>query len=127
MTDDKYRGTVEYFLIYAELIRAARYRGTVTYQELADLIGLPLQGNHMGRELGWYLGTISEDEARYERPMLSAIAVNVHGQTSDGFFDKAKELRRLSSDDPADLQTFWRAEQQAVYTTWQKSFNHQPR
>lgn len=45
MMDKKYRGTKGYFLIYAELIRAARYRGTVTYQELADLIGLPLHGS----------------------------------------------------------------------------------
>ena len=28
-------GSKEYYLIYAELITAARYRGTVTYQEIA--------------------------------------------------------------------------------------------
>ena len=38
-----HRGTKAYLLIYAELITAARYRGTVTYQELAELVGLPLQ------------------------------------------------------------------------------------
>jgi hypothetical protein len=51
-TSKQYRGTREYALIFAELITAARYRGTVTYQELAELVGLPLQGNFMGAELG---------------------------------------------------------------------------
>ncbi len=51
--DDKYRGTKDYFLIYAELIRAARYRGTVTYQELADFVGLPLRGSYMGGGTWW--------------------------------------------------------------------------
>jgi hypothetical protein len=59
-TRGRYRGTKEYFLILAELIQTARYRGTVTYQELADLVGLPLVGAFMGNELGGYLGTISK-------------------------------------------------------------------
>ena len=37
----EYRSTKECALIFAELIIAARHRGTVTYQELAELIGLP--------------------------------------------------------------------------------------
>jgi hypothetical protein len=32
---DRYRGRVEYELVYRELITAAQYRGTVTYQEMA--------------------------------------------------------------------------------------------
>jgi hypothetical protein len=39
---DKYRGTTLYHLIHAELIAAARYRGTVTYQEIAQIMGLLL-------------------------------------------------------------------------------------
>jgi hypothetical protein len=120
--DNRYRGTKEYALIHSELIRAARYRGTVTYQELADLVGLPLHGNHMGAELGGYLGAITEDELQLGRPMLSAIAVTVAGKPGGGFFSLAKEKGKLSSDQPADQQAFWESEKKAVYGTWQKSF-----
>jgi hypothetical protein len=119
----QYRGSREYSLIFAELITAARYRGTVTYQALAELVGLPLQGNYMGRALGEYLGAISEDEVRvHGRPMLSAIAVTTSGTPGEGFFGLAKDLGKLMSDHPAERQAFWDAERNAVYTTWQRSF-----
>ena len=123
-----YRGTKEYFLIFAELINAARYRGAVTYQELADLIGLPLKGSHMGSELGEYLGTISEDEVKlYGRPMLSAITVTVAGRPGEGFFGLAKDPGKLQSDDPTEREAFWQAEKRAVYETWQRSFAERTR
>jgi hypothetical protein len=34
---NKYRGKVIYHLVYNELITAARYRGTITYQEIAQI------------------------------------------------------------------------------------------
>ena len=118
----QYRGTREYALIFAELITAARYRGTVTYQELAELVGLPTHGTHMGAELGGYLGAISEDEVKQGRPMLSAIAIGTTGKPGGGFYPYAKELGRLTSDDPAAQLLFWEAEKRAVYATWQRSF-----
>ena len=95
---DKYRGTKEYRLVLTELITAARYRGTVTYQEIAPLMGLPPQGSHMGREIGQLLGEISEDEHVNGRPMLSAFAVSVEGVPGPGFFALARDLGRLRSD-----------------------------
>lgn len=117
MTDvkPKYRGTVEYALVYSELITAARYRGTVTYQEIAKLIGLPLTGNYMGSELGKILGEISEDEVSHGRPMLSVIAVDVKGFPHKGFYTWAKELGRQT--DQTDEQ-FLADEEKAVYETW---------
>ena len=56
-----YRGTTVYHLVYAELAAAARDRGVTTYQAVAQIMGLPLQGNHMGREVG-QIGEIGEDE-----------------------------------------------------------------
>jgi hypothetical protein len=44
----RYRGKKEYALIYTELITAAKYRGTVTYQEIAQIMCLPLTGKHKG-------------------------------------------------------------------------------
>jgi hypothetical protein len=120
--EDKYRGTKQYLLIYAELIQAARYRGTVTYQELADLVGLPLQGSYMGSEIGGYIGAISEDEVKQGRPMLSAIVIGVSGKPGPGFFTWAKDLGKLKSDEKSDQEAFWEAEKKAVYATWQRSF-----
>jgi hypothetical protein len=59
---DKYRRTKEYHIVFAELLVAARYRGTVTYQEIAQIMKLKPRGNYMGREVGHLLGEISEDE-----------------------------------------------------------------
>jgi len=117
---DEHRGSKEYFLVYAELITAARHRGTVTYQELADLVGLPTTGNYMGSEVSKYLGAISEDEVHHGRPMLSAIAVTVEGKPGAGFFSLAVELNKLS--DKGDQHKFWEVERNAVYKTWQKTF-----
>ena len=95
----------------------------MTYQELADLVGLPLQGNYMGKELGHYTGEISREESEHGRPMLSAIVVGSSGKPGGGFFGLAKELGKLTSDDPAEQNAFWEAEKRAVYETWKKSLH----
>jgi hypothetical protein len=115
IVDNKYRGTKEYSLVYAELITAAKYRGTVTYQEIAKIMGLPLTGSNMGKEIGLILGEISEDEVANARPMLSAIAVNVLGSLGPGFFPLARQLGELQDDNE---QTFWEKECNLVYDTW---------
>ena len=115
IVENRYRGTKEYALVYAELITAAKYRGTVTYQEIAQIMGLPLRGSHMGKEIGWILGEISEDETTNGRPMLSAIAVNVQLQPGPGFFTLARQLGRLKEENE---DAFWEAERLRVYATW---------
>ncbi|HEX8906918.1 MAG TPA: hypothetical protein VF771_18855, partial [Longimicrobiaceae bacterium] len=69
---EKYAGSKEFLVVYAELIRAAQYRGVTTYQHVAAVVGLPPQGSHMGKEVGQLLGEISHAEERAGRPMLSA-------------------------------------------------------
>lgn len=115
-------GTKEYFLIYAELIRAARYRGTVTYQEMADLIGIQTFGAYMGKHIGDIIGVISEQEVKYGRPMLSAIVVTVEGWPSTGFYVLARELGKLHGTSDAEEEKFFRSEQQAIYATWKQTF-----
>lgn len=115
----KYRGALEYHLIYTELINAARYRGTVTYQEIAQIMGLPLQGNHMGKEVGYILGEISEDEVTQGRPMLSAVAVGVSGEPGDGFYGFAKDLGLFSEGSLESKRRFWKQERDRVYKAWQ--------
>jgi hypothetical protein len=121
---DKYRGTGEYFLVFNELVKAARNRGTATYQELADLIGLPITGDYMASELGHLLGAISEDQHQRKRPMLSAVAVKVDGLPGKGFFDLAKNLKKYSgSEDREEQRLFWEAETKHVYDLWKRKFS----
>ena len=115
MAENRYTGTKEYALIYAELITAAKYRGTLTYQEIAKILGVPLKGRYMSKEVGAVLGAISRDENTHGRPMLSAIAVDAKGKAGPGFFNLARILGRLTSED--DL-AFWESECKAVYDTW---------
>src|SRR5437764_15237002 len=92
---DKYRGSTKYFHVLAELVRAAQYQGLTTYQDIAFIMGLPLQGSHMGAEVGHILGEISEDEVEAGRPMLSSLAVSIKEKPSEGFYNLARRLGRL--------------------------------
>ena len=116
--EPKFRGTKEYHLVHHELITAARYRGTVKYQEIAKVMGLPMRGNLMGARIGQILGEISQDEVEAGRPMLSAIAVNTRGDAGPGFFTLARELQLLTGDSPEDERRFWEEQRAAVYETW---------
>lgn len=120
--EDKYRGTVTYHLVYCLLITAARGRGTVTYQEIAEIMGLPMRGNYMSRETGGMVGTISKDEVANGRPMLSAIVVGVGGKPGRGFYNLAWGLSRLQGKGKEAEERFWEEEKQAVYEAWQKEF-----
>jgi|GEM_PF-264805 len=122
MLEGKYRRTKEYLLIYYELITAARYHGTTTYQALAQMAGLPLTGSYMGSELGKLLGEIVEDEHRCGRPMLSAVVVGTDGRPHDGFFRLGQILGKLTEDSPDARRLFWDQELQAVYQVWARTF-----
>jgi hypothetical protein len=114
----KFRGKKIYHFVYHELVMAARYRGLVTYQEIAKLMDLPMSGSYMGHEVGWMLGEISEDEIAHGRPMLSALAVGVSGEPGEGFYVLAKEMGRLHDDTKEARQKFWEQEKRAVYEEW---------
>ena len=115
---DKYRGKTRYFHVIAELVRAAQYRGITTYQDIADIMGLPLLGSHMGAETGHVLGEISEDEVQAGRPMLSAVAVGVRGRPGPGFYTLARDLGRIAEGE--DELAFWERERQAAYEAWKR-------
>ncbi len=114
----KYRGKKSFFLVYCRLMTAARFRGSATYQEIAKIMRLPIQGSFMGTEIGQMLGEISEDEHNQGRPMLSAVAVNVRGEPGPGFFGLAESLGKLSTNEPTKRKEFWLSERQAVYAEW---------
>lgn len=116
MKPDEYRKSKIYPIVFSELINAAKYRGYVTYQEVAKLVGLPLTGNYMGNELGTLLGAISEDEVKRGRPMLSAIVVDKNEKIGPGFFPWAKQLGRMKEGE--DEEEFLERERKAVYDQW---------
>ena len=116
---NKYRGKKEYFLVKADLIRAAEYRGITTYQDVAVIMGLPITGQHMGTETGYMLGEISEDEIAFGRPMLSSVAVSNKGKPGGGYFDLAKQLGRQSGGQSD--HTFWKQELEQVYKVWKRA------
>lgn len=114
----RYRGTTVYVHVLAELVRAAQYRGLTTYQDLAVIMGLPLRGAYMGKEIGEILGEIVEDEVSAGRPMLSAVTVGVTGRPGPGFFNFAREIGRMGPTQTED--EFWRQEREAVYEAWRR-------
>jgi hypothetical protein len=117
----KYRGKQEYLLVYAELINAARHRGTLTYQEVAEIMGLPPRGHHMGAETSHLLGEISQEEHEHGRPMLSALVVSsVDGSVGSGFFGLARDLAKLQGTTPAEERRFWEQGRDAVYAAWKR-------
>jgi hypothetical protein len=120
LVKDRYRGTPVYHLVFCRLLTAARHRGYVTYQELAKVMALPLKGSHMGRETGWVLGEIADDEHRAGRPLLSAVAVGVSGAPGPGFFKLAHDLGLLKAKDRDAEFAFWSAQKEAIYDLWKE-------
>jgi hypothetical protein len=117
----KYRHKPEYFLAYAELLAAARRRGTVTYREIAFVTGLPMRWPRMLVEVGDLVGEISKDEHLMGRPMLSALAVHEdNGRPGKGFFGLAKGLKQLKDDSEQGKQRFWEQQKASIYRIWRK-------
>ena len=114
----KYRGSVEYYHVFSELIRVAQYRGLTTYKDIAYILGLPSKGDHMGREITQILSEIAEDEVKAKRPMLTAVVVDSKGKMVTKFFELAKQLGRLKQGDYE--KAFTKKERDAVYNTWKK-------
>jgi len=115
---DKYRGKTVYFHVLAELVRAAQYRGSTTYQDIAVIMGLPVTGSHMGKETGQILGEISENEVAAGRPMLSSVAVGINGKPGSGFFALARDLDLLQRGE--DETVFWQRQREATYQAWRR-------
>lgn len=116
----KYIGTKAFLIAYALLIERARQGKTVSYKEIAEIMGLPPSGNHMGQETGHLVGEISQEEHQYGRPLLSAIVVRDHFNTPGaGFHDMAIRLGVMPRwGDEFQRNLFWREEMQRVYEEW---------
>lgn len=100
-----------------EQVFTMAWRAHTTYQDVATIMGLPQTGSHMARELGLVLGEIAEDEVLADRPMLSAVCVDVKGKAGPGFYGLARSLGRHRTKD--DL-AFWGLEREACYVAWRR-------
>ena len=113
----KYFGTKEFFKVYCKLIKTAQKRETIYYKDVAQIMGLPTQGEHMAKETGWMLGEISENEHNHGRALLSAVVVRKDiKMPGEGFSKLARQLGKLAQGQ--NEQTFWQNELQDVYNTW---------
>jgi len=72
----------------------------------------------MGRETGYILGEISEDEVISGRPMLSSVAVSVNGKPGPGFFTLVRDLGLLQSGE--EETDFWKRQRDAAYDAWKR-------
>jgi len=127
--DNTYYNTQEYFLVYSALIQAARYRGVLTYKDIAKIMGLRLAGSGMGRVTSGLAGLIAQNEVENGRPMLGAIVVNsATRRPGNGFYRLAAELGRFTGKTEEEKLAFWKAEKQTVYDTWAEDFyTYKPR
>ena len=109
-----------YLRVYALLIEAARFRGIVTYGDIAKIMGLPDRGSHMGLMTGRMLGAISVHERDCGRPMISAVVVSsTNRQPGPGFFGLAEQFGVIAPNLSRQERTaFWEAERDRVYGEW---------
>jgi hypothetical protein len=103
---------------YQFLKRAAAQGRYVTYKRLAMLIGLPISGNYMAREVGLLCGEISDWMDDQGLPMLSAIVLRGDTQMpGKGFVTLAVSLGRLHNGTSLHVKRrFWEREWTAVFT-----------
>jgi hypothetical protein len=120
MSESKWDQSKEYYIAYSILINAAQHQGFTTYQEIAQAISLPTAGSYMGSQVGDLLGTISDNEKKQDRPMLSAIAIGTSGKPGPGFIPWAKKLGFFHEGD--DEQVFWENECLKVYKEWKITY-----
>ncbi|MBZ0317128.1 MAG: hypothetical protein K8L91_11970 [Anaerolineae bacterium] len=110
-------------VVHEHLIQVARTSDDwVTYKEVIDFAGLRLIGDALSGALGRvFYEVVQEDLAQdATRPMLSSIALPVGGsRPSKGFFDLARELGRLKSNNPDIEDEFWLGEVKALRAYWQ--------
>lgn len=119
----EYRGTTMYDLARDELIQAARFHGTVTYKEVAAVMGLREWGEDMNASIGGEVGKaateISEDEHEQDRPLLSAVLVDAQRRKPrPGFYELARRLGKLGG---GSEDVFWEREKRRVYREWARA------
>jgi hypothetical protein len=103
------------------LLQAAKARQTISYADVIGIAELKMSGDALSGALGrlFYDIVMAELAQNPDAPMLSAVALPKHeNRPSKGFFDLARDLKRLNSNQPKDEDQFWIAELNKVYDFW---------
>ena len=117
MTDQALAGIVE--RIAAHLRAVGRAGRTVTYNDLAAVVGLDMDDPAAARAIAGILRAISTAEHAAGRPLLSAVVVGAKtGRPGKGFFKLAQRLGRY--DGTAD-RTFFTQELRRVHEHRQRA------
>lgn len=104
-------------VVYKKLCEVAARRATVTYQEVANLVGLDMANPAHRNEIAELLGVVSSYEHKHGRPLLSVVVVLADsGWPGQGFFDLGKACRRMRADE--DNLAFFARELRAVHDQW---------
>lgn len=108
--------------VYEYLKQVARDEHTVTYSEIAQILGLNMQSQLDRNELGEVLGAISTYEFSQGRPLLSVVTVFTNeGFPSNGFFNLAKDLGKFAGSTEMDKLTFFATELKAAHQYWKNN------
>lgn len=104
------------------LIQVAREQGRITYKELAQRVGMPVNTHTLSTLLGRLLCDINEDEQEENRPMLSVLVVRAADRLPGiGILDCAEYLGRLPAHTTEEEEmVFWAREKKQVFRTWSK-------
>ncbi|MCY4022263.1 MAG: hypothetical protein OXF32_02325 [Anaerolineaceae bacterium] len=102
------------------LVHVAREQSRISYKELAQKVGMPVNTYTLTTLLGELLCDINEDEQKEKRPMLSVLVVRSADRLPGiGIFDCAEYLGLLPANTTEDDElVFWAREKKRVYKTW---------
>ena len=102
--------------IYDKLKEVARAKRTITYKELATVLGLDWNKDYgKCRQIFPVLGAVSTSEVEQGHPMLSALAVRQDGTPGSGFYVLAQDLGRYHG---KNERSFWIEERDEVWHFW---------
>ena len=108
--------------IYVKIQEVASERGLITYSDLNDELdlGLDFDDPEDRKQIGEWLGEISEYEVELGHPMLSAVVVQkerigTFGDSGEGFYKIAIDLEVFQGD---NKYIFWVSELNAVHNYW---------
>jgi hypothetical protein len=105
--------------LFRRLIEVAAAQLTISYTEIANLLGLDMSNPDDRLRIGDMLDEINHAEHHAGHPMISAVVVHAQeGVPGPGFFVCARELGQLTSRNRQDELAFFVQELQRVHAHW---------
>jgi len=106
--------------VHNRLVRLARARRTVSFREIASLVGTDARSRTSQSRTSKVLSEISVYEHSHARPMLSALVLDREGGSpGPEFFVLARTLGRYSGEDEGSDRRFLAAEIKSVWDHWE--------